>query len=69
MQLVNIVHHRKPYLINIKLGDDVIKEGVQIIEQLHNLMRIIVDDFAVSELMLVDLVEMGKKEVLPQELC
>ena len=68
MQLVNIVHG-KLYLINIKLGDDVIKEGVQIIEQFHNLIRIIVDDYAVSELMLVDLVEMGKKEVLPQELC
>ena len=68
MQLVNIVY-RKPYLINIKLGDDVIKEGVQIIEQFHNLMRIIVDDFAVSELMLVDLVEMRKTNVVPQELC
>ena len=68
MQLVNIVY-RKPYLINIKLGDDVIKEGVQIIEQFHNLIRIIEDDYAVSELMLVDLVDMGKKEVLPQELC
>ena len=40
MQLVNIVY-RKPYLINIKLGNDVIKEGVQIIEQFHNLIRII----------------------------
>ena len=68
MQLLNIVH-RKPYLINIKLGNDVIKEGVQIIEQFHNLMRIVVDDYAVSELMLVDLVEMRKTNVVPQELC
>ena len=31
---------RKLYLVNIKLGYDVIKEGVQIIEQFHNLERI-----------------------------
>ena len=32
----------KPYLIYIKLCYDVVKECVQIIEQFHNLMRIIV---------------------------
>ena len=33
------------YLIHIKLGNDVVKEGVQIIEQFHNL--VIGGDFAV----------------------
>ena len=42
MNRVNIMLKRKPYLVNIKLGYDVVKECVQIIEQFHNLMRIIV---------------------------
>ena len=40
---------RKAYLIYIKLGYDVVKECVQIIEQFDNLKRIIKGDYAVSE--------------------
>ena len=42
---------RKPYLIYIKLGYDVVKQCVQIIEQFHNLMRIIVSDMLLMMLM------------------
>ena len=49
MHKVNIQKIRKAYLIYIKLGYDVVKECVQIIEQFHNLKRIIKGDYAVCE--------------------
>ena len=44
MHKVNIQKKRKAYLIYIKLGYDVVKECVQIIEQFDNLKRIIKGD-------------------------
>ena len=44
MHKVNIQKIRKAYLIYIKLGYDVVKECVQIIEQFDNLKRIIKGD-------------------------
>ena len=52
-----ILLFKKVYLIHIKLGNDVVKEGVQIIEQFHNLKRVIKgDQMLLVKLMLVDLV-------------
>ena len=55
MHKVNIQKIRKAYLIYIKLGYDVVKECVQIIEQFDNLKRIIIDE--------------EERKFLPQELC
>ena len=53
MNRVNVVLKRKPYLVNIKLGYDVVKECVQIIEQFHNLMRITIGDYAFGSKLII----------------